>query len=229
MTCPPRRVNVLAMDAAVLLESELDRVYGAWVPRTPSDVARVFAGYTGAWWIAGGWALEAFTGVAREHRDIDPSVLREQLPLLRRHFAGRFELWSAAAGALRPLLADDRAEGAADEVLLPGCGQLWLRQSARDAWEYDVLLSPGNANEWIYRRDPALRLPLSAALWERDGVRYLQPEIQLLYKAKARRAMDDADFRATLPFLDARRRSWLREALRKTLPAADHPWARALD
>ena len=210
------------------LGSELDRLYGVWAPRTPKDVALQFAGYTGVWWIAGGWAIEAFTGAQREHGDIDPSVLREQLPLLRRHFAGRFELWSAAAGALRPMHPDDGPDASADEVLPPGCGQLWLRRSARDAWEYDVLLSPGSSDEWIYRRDPSLRLPLSTALWEHDGVLYLQPEIQLLYKAKARRAQDDADFRTTLPYLDARRRTWLREALVKTLPATHHPWAGAL-
>ena len=90
------------------------------------------------------------------------------------------------------------------------------------------MLSPGSSDEWIYRGDPSLRLALSAALWKHDGVLYLQPEIQLLYKAKARRAQDDADFRTTLPYLDARRRSWLREALVKTLPATDHPWVAAL-
>jgi hypothetical protein len=209
--------------------SELDRLYGSWAARTPRDVAALFANYSGVWWIAGGWAIEAFTGKHREHHDIDPSVLRDQLPLLRRYFAGRFDLWSAATGALRPLLPSDRPEASGDEVLLPGCGQLWLRESAADAWEYDILLSLGSSEEWIYRRDPSLRLPLSSALWEQEGVLYLQPEIQLLYKAKARRAQDDADFRVTLPLLDARRRAWLRDALAKTLPGVDHPWASALE
>ena len=206
---------------------ELERLYGCWAARVPQDVLTVFAGYTGVWWLAGGWALEAFTGIRREHGDIDPSALRGQLPELRRHFAGRFDLWSAAAGALRPLLPADRPEGSADDVLLPGSGQLWLRRSAAHAWEYDVLLSPGSAQEWIYKRDPSLRLPLTDALWERDGVRYLQPEIQLLYKAKGRREKDEADFRATLPHLDRPRRTWLREALLKT-STARHPWLAAL-
>jgi len=207
-----------------LPECELDRLYGAWTPRTPRDVATLFEGYPGAWWIAGGWAIEAFTGTHREHRDIDPSVLRDELPLLRQHLAGRFDLWSASSGALRPVDPDERPDAPADDVLLPGSGQVWLRKSASDAWEYDVLLSAGSVDEWIYRREPSLRLPLNQALWEQDGVRYLQPEIQLLYKAKARRLKDDADFRAALPLLDARRRAWLREALVATLPSTDHPW-----
>lgn len=63
---------------------------------------------------------------------------------------------------------------------------------------------------------------MAKAIWERDGIRYLQPELQLLYKAKGQRAKDDADFAATLPFLDAERRDWLRNALTRTLPG--HDW-----
>lgn len=63
---------------------------------------------------------------------------------------------------------------------------------------------------------------MSDALWERDGIRFLQPEIQLLYKAEGLRAKDETDFVATMPFLDRRRRAWLSAALEKTLPA--HPW-----
>lgn len=60
-------------------------LYGHWSRRTPDDVAQLFRGYPGTWWIAGGWALEAFTGHGRSHDDIDPSVLRSELPLMRKH------------------------------------------------------------------------------------------------------------------------------------------------
>ena len=72
-----------------LSNEDFERLYGPWVPRTPSDVAALLADYPGIWWIAGGWAIEAFTGVRREHEDTDVSVLRRELPLLRRHLAGR--------------------------------------------------------------------------------------------------------------------------------------------
>lgn len=54
--------------------------YGPWAPRTPADVAALLADYPGTWWIAGGWAIEAYTGVTRPHADIDPSVLRCESP-----------------------------------------------------------------------------------------------------------------------------------------------------
>ncbi len=66
-------------------------------------------------------------------------------------------------------------------------------------------------------------MPMAEALWHLDGIPYLQPEIQLLYKAPGLRAEDQADFAATLPHLDQRRRQWLREAMLRTT-AKQHPW-----
>ncbi len=180
------------------------------------------AGYPGIWWIAGGWAIDAFTGIERDHDDIDVSVLAGELPMLRGQLAGRLHVWAATRGSLSPLLPDVDPAGAASDVLPDGCKQLWTRRSAVDPWEYDILLAPGTAELWVYARDDAFRMPMSEALWQHNGVRYLRPEIQLLYKASRRRAKDEADFAATLPYLDKNRRRWLRVALQKTLP--DHPW-----
>ncbi|WP_337457955.1 hypothetical protein [Microbacterium sp. KHB019] len=210
----------------MLSDSEFEAVYGRWAPRTPADAARLFDGYRGAWWIAGGWALQTFTGVERHHEDLDPSVLSVELPALRSHLTGRLHVWTAASGALKPLLPHERPEGTAQELLPDGTHQLWTRRSAAHPWEYDILLSTGTAQEWIYRRDTSIRMPLSDALWELDGIRYLQPEIQLLYKARGQRPKDEADFTATVPYLDERRRSWLRDALEHTIPG--HDWTRRL-
>ncbi|MBO9625358.1 MAG: hypothetical protein J7484_03170 [Microbacterium sp.] len=196
--------------------AEFHRLYGTWAPRAPEDVRDFFASYPGTWWIAGGWALQAFTGVVRAHEDIDPGILRHELPLFRAHVGERYDLWAAFSGVLKPVSSD------APEELPDGCGQLWVRRSAADPWEYDILLGPGTADEWRYRRDPELRMPMTEALWEQDGIRYLQPEIQLLYKAKGRRPKDEDDLGATLPHLDARRRAWLADALERTIPG--HPW-----
>lgn len=46
-------------------DAEFLALYGDWAPRTPNDVARLFDGYDGSWWVAGGWALEAFSGETR--------------------------------------------------------------------------------------------------------------------------------------------------------------------
>ena len=210
-----------------MTDDEFSRWYGSWAPRTPRDAAELFADYPGTWWVAGGWALQAFTGVERPHEDIDPSVLRDDLPALRRHLGPRLHAWTASSGALRPLRPDDDPDGTADDVLLPGGGQVWTRRDAAGPWEYDILLSPGTSQTWVYKRDPGITMPMGAALWSApDGVRYLQPEIQLLYKARGLRPKDQRDLDATLPALDAARRSWLADALSRTEPG--HPWLAAL-
>ena len=96
-----------------LSNDEFERLYGPWAPRTPADVAALFEGYPGTWWVAGGWAIEAFTGVRREHEDTDTCVLRSDLAVLRKHLAGRFDVWAAGTTALRPLLPDDDPDDAA--------------------------------------------------------------------------------------------------------------------
>lgn len=198
------------------------RLYGPWAGRTPTDAAALMEGYPGLWWMAGGWALEAFTGVVREHEDTDVSVLRDDLPVLRRHLAGQLDVWTATGGALRPLLPEDDPDGTPDDVLPPGCGQVWTRCAAMQPWEFDILLVPGKTERWVYKRDESVSMAMRDALWQRDGVRYLQPEIQLLYKAKGLREKDAVDFDATLPHLNEGRRAWLRAGLERTLPG--HPW-----
>ncbi|MGY1842669.1 hypothetical protein [Modestobacter sp. SYSU DS0875] len=104
-------------------QEELFRLYGPWLRRIPADAAALFAGYGGRWWIAGGWAVEAFTGVSRDHADIYPSIPRSDVADLHRHLAGRLDVWAADSGALRPVL--DPAE----EPVPMSCGNLWLRSS----------------------------------------------------------------------------------------------------
>ncbi|MCM0620946.1 hypothetical protein [Nocardioides bruguierae] len=208
-------VNDLSDDAFTAL-------YGDWAGRTPTDAVALMTGYPGTWWVAGGYAVEALTGPHRGHHDLDLAVLGDELPLFRRHVAGRLDCWSATSGALAPLLPDDRPDGTAAEVLPDGCVQLWTRPSARHPWEYDVLVGPGSAREWVYRRDERIRMPMAEALTSVDGVPYLRPEIQLLYKAPGRRPQDEADLRAALPLLGSTARAWLHETLSFLDP--EHPW-----
>lgn len=205
-----------------LTDEEFTRLYGAWAEHTPKDVAEAFAGYGGIWWVAGGWAIEAFTGVSRPHDDIDVSALVNELPLLRRFLAGRLDAWIPTGGVLAPLVPGDRPDSDASGVLPEGCAQLWTRADAASVWEFDILLSPGDERTWVYKRDPSVRMPMDDALWERDGVRYLRPEIQLLYKAKGNRVKDRADLESVLPRLEDSRRSWMVDALHRTDP--QHPW-----
>jgi hypothetical protein len=51
--------------------------HGPWEPASPAEVAAVFAGLGGPWWIAGGMAIELAAGRPfRDHGDIDVLILR---------------------------------------------------------------------------------------------------------------------------------------------------------
>ena len=58
------------------------------------------------------------------------------------------------------------------------------------------------------------------------GVRYLRPEVTLLYKAALHRPKDDRDLDVTWSLLDAGAQEWLREAVGRLYP--DHPWRERL-
>jgi len=77
--------------------------------------------------------------------------------------------------------------------------------------------------QWISRRTAQIRGSLSTlGSVTSDGIPYLAPEIQLLYKAKGLRPKDEADFARTLPALSGKSRQWLRESLALVHPG--HAW-----
>jgi len=202
-------------------EREFQRLYGAWAPTTPTDAATLLDGFRGPWWISGGWAIDAFTGRARPHKDLDLTVFRRDVPALRRHAVGRFDLWAAGSGALRPL--DDA------RPRIPGwAGQLWVREHATAPWLLDVLLNPGGPRRWVFKRDRSISLPLEEATWVApDGIRYLCPELVLAHKLRHARPVDDDDLAATVPLLDADALVRLRELLVRLDPS--HRWRAELD
>lgn len=189
-------------------------LYGPWAGLAPTEVAVLLARFDRPWWIAGGWAIEAATGVTREHEDVDVGFFRSDLAVLRRALAPR-HLWSAGSGMLRPVT---------DEVpdLHAESDQVWVRDDAGSPWLFDGLATPGDVDGWVNRRDPAMVLPLAGATWERDGIRYLNPELVLLFKAKQARAKDEVDLAAALPRLGLERRRWLAAAIERLHPG--HPW-----
>lgn len=200
-------------------DAEFFHWYGPWASLSPPDVAELMAGLSVPWWIVGGWAIEAFTGVRREHEDVDIAFRVADLPAVLDHLLAGYCVWSNHGGTLRPL----REPG----ELLEGCEQLWLRRDGVSPWLADLLLTPNEGEEWVSKRDQRIRRPLSDSLFAgADGIPYLRPEIVLHMKAKLARKKDDADFEAALPLLDEPARKWLREALELANPEIG--WLRRL-
>jgi len=144
-------------------------------------------------------------------------ILRRDVDRLRRALP-HWQIFEARSGSLLPLSAD----------LHPATNSLWCRRATTSPWSIEVLLDHADGLDWVFRRSPAIRRPLSGIMrWTGDGVPYLAPEIQLLYKSKAIRPRDQADFERTVPKLDAGARQWLCTALRALTP--DHVWLTACE
>lgn len=190
--------------------------YGPWRVLEPAELQGLMAGFEKPWWVVGGRAIEAFTGVARPHEDIDLVVFNDHVLQLREHFRGRYHLWSQDGGTMRPL--NDRFP----ELLDPLC-QIWFREHALAPWVIDCPVNPSVDGKWQSKRDPGHVADLDEVTFVHvDGIRYLNPEIVLLFKALGNRPKDEADLAQAWPLLSPEKQSWLRDAVLRLYP--DHPW-----
>jgi hypothetical protein len=170
------------------------------------------------WWLAGGYALELAAGRGwRRHGDIDVLLLRRDQSSVQQALSG-WEWWAAADGTLRPWRAG--------EVLPAEVHNLWCRRRPGEPWRVQVMLDESAGEDWVSRRNPAVRRPVATLGHVRGGIPYLAPEVQLFYKAKGPRPKDEQDFAEVLPILDAEQRTWLHAAITSTY--GDRPWLRAL-
>ena len=187
------------------------------LPQAIRDLMVVLAPLRIPWAIAGGWAIDLALGYqTRPHPDIDIALFRSGQAGLRAGLPGwRFDI--VIKGVFNPWEAGLWLELPVHEVhARPAVG------TAAPALEF--LLNEQDGNEWVYRREPAVRLPLSRAFRKvAAGLQVLAPEIVLLYKSKSPRPSDMADFLAAQPILDKAGRAWLRAALERTAPG--HPSA----
>ena len=191
---------------------------GPWQPMTLADAVAAFRNAPVRWWVCGGHALELYVGRTwRAHDDTDIGVLRGDLPRLRTVFV-HWDIQVASEGVLSSW---DGHEPRLDWRE----NNLWCRRGPRAPWSLDVTVGDGDTVHWIYRRDPSVQVPWAEALlYTHDGIPYLAPELQLLFKSSRPRPKDTIDATEVIPLLDAARR----RRLAALLPPA-HPWLRHLD
>lgn len=183
----------------------------------PVDAVALFEGAPFRWWIGGGRALELHLQQTwRFHDDLDVGVCRYQAPAVYA-WLSKWDLHIAAAGRLSPWdgrhLDADRSEN-----------NVWVRSSPGSSWRFDVTIGDGTEAQWIYRRNPRIRRSWNRAVPTTDnGVPYLAPDLQLLFKSTAGRPKDALDAAKVIPALDSDEVAFLD----RHLPPA-HPWRRLL-
>ncbi|WP_405965301.1 hypothetical protein OG713_40155 [Streptomyces sp. NBC_00723] len=183
----------------------------AWAPER---AAERLAGVGAPWCIAAGWALDLFRGApSRPHGDLEIAVPAAAFPEIRDRFPEY--TWDAVGSG--------RVWAGAGAEALAATYQTWLRDPVSGQFLFDVFREPHEGMTWVCRRDESLRLPYDVII-ERtaDGIPYLIPELVLLFKAKAPRPKDQADFDEVLPLLGRARRDRLAEWLDRVHPG--HPW-----
>jgi hypothetical protein len=190
---------------------------GPWHPLSLGSVVDTFSPAPFRWWVTGGHALELHLGRSwRTHDDTDIGVVRDELPAVY-SLLSQWDTHIAAAGRLAPW----RGESLRSELHQ---NNLWCRLSPTGPWVLDVTIGEGSDTAWIYRRNLSVRAPWEqAVLHSADGVPYLAPELQLLYKSKDMRPKDNADAAEVIPSLDDRQRDLLVRSLGQS-----HPWQRML-
>src|SRR5215469_7968884 len=156
---------------------------GNWAPLSLTELAEIFSPAAFPWWVAGGTAVDLFLGrVTRPHDDLDVEVLRTDQIRLQR-LLRTWDMHIAQGGRLRPWRSDD--------YLPDGDGSIWCRRNSESPWALQVLFGESDGDNWIFRRNPQVRMPLTM-LGRRTlgGVPYLTPAVQMLFKARDTRPKD---------------------------------------
>ena len=141
----------------------------------------------------GGRALDLWIGrQTRAHQDVDVAILRDDQNQLHEVF-GEWELYYATTDHR---LVSYRSDRWLEEPL----HGVWVRPASDAAWLCEFLLNEHENQQWVYRRNPAVRKPLAeVGLTALGRVPILVPEIVLLYKAHELTEKDEADFRSGFP------------------------------
>jgi hypothetical protein len=202
--------EVADLDLLATLPTDLDTagvrkapsLWGEWdLSLRPADAAKWFESWQGPWAVAGGWAIELFVGRrVRDHHDLDIAVARADASRLHEQLAG-WDLFFPSPTAFVPWPPGDPLPD--DEH------QLWCRRDGK--FTHEILFEDIRDGVLHYRRDPTVTVPVAEAIRHTpDGVPFIAPQLQLLYKDKARTQRDQVDAAAALPLMTATERAWLR-------------------
>ncbi|HET9116524.1 MAG TPA: amino acid transporter [Pseudonocardiaceae bacterium] len=142
------------------------------------ELARILSRARFVWWIAGGHALDlVLDRTTRHHDDLDVEVLRRDQHQAQHLLTGLgWDLHVAADGRLRPWCPG--------QWLTTGDNSVWCRPATDEPWCLQLMLADSDNNNWRFRRNPAIIRPIeSIGRHTTSGVPYLDPTIQLLFKA----------------------------------------------
>jgi hypothetical protein len=185
-----------------------------WEPFDVATVERLFAPVDARWWLSGGVALDVFVGASwRDHGDIDVSVWRGDWPRIEAHLVRELNVHVAQQGVLTPI---------AERGVTQDVRNLWARELDGGPWRVQVNLEDGDDTRWRYRRNRRVHREWSDVIWHHGALPFVNPAVQLLWKARDVAPKDQLDFDAVAPLLPAAEREWLTDVIALAHPGS--PW-----
>jgi hypothetical protein len=185
----------------------------------PLQVAALMRDFNPGWFVAGGWAIDLFLEKeTRSHQDIEVAVFRKDQLALHDYLAG----W-----LLQKIVEGRQVVWELDEWLELPTHEIHCVNETAHPPRIEVLLNESNGTEWLYRRNRLVRRALAKVQLESSaGVKFLCPEIVLLYKSKNPREKDEQDFQSVVSRLGAEPKQWLKDAIK--VCDSEHRWLRSL-
>jgi hypothetical protein len=185
----------------------------------PRQIASLMRDFKPDWFIAGGWAIDLFLGKqTRPHEDIEIAIFRKDQLNLQNYLKD----WN-----LKKIVASELSEWKKDDFLELPVHEIQCFKENNEPQLLEVLLNETNGKDWILRRDKRITKPISKLfLTANSGIKFLRPEIVLLYKSKNPREKDEDDFIAVKDFLDFEGKEWLKNAL--SVCYSEHHWLQNL-
>ncbi|GED15453.1 hypothetical protein [Aneurinibacillus migulanus] len=99
-----------------------------------------------------------------------------------------------------------------DGEFLEPINDVWVSKNANSPWSFQIMFIDSVNDDWVYRREKSIKQPKSSIyIRTSEGIPYLKPEIQLLYKAGSSkvREKDFKDFQTMLPLLSPEEKNGL--------------------
>lgn len=204
------------------------------------DICQFLAPVDFPWSLSGGWAIDWHLGrVTRERCDLDISVpYADRLACLSFFLGQRWQIEGKLGGGFKTIrtLSDYQddihyfwgfpkgVDFIGEYIDEGGNRRIDYRRDTQTELDYiEVFFDRLQGGAFIYRRDPRITRQIGLAIVKREGVRYLSPEVVLLFKSNEITRKNAQDFDVVVDSLDLNAKNWLAEALMQT-GGKSHPW-----
>lgn len=197
------------------------------------------------WLVSGGWAIDIHLNrITRERCDLDISVpFSDRLKCMEFFLGEGWRIEGKLGGGFRTLrkVSDynddihyfwsfpEGVDFVSEYVDDDGNRRIAYNRDSQNELDYiEVFFDMIEDSRFIFRRDPRVKRHEDRAILERDSVRYLAPEMVLLFKSNKLSEKNLLDFDAAVDSLGGDALVWLIEAL-SLVYGNSHIWLKQLE